>query len=59
MPRMHKNAVKWMSEFKEYGYILEYNALLVSVDTCILEASHFLLKHFTKNGLECSEARIY
>jgi len=49
-----------MSEFKEYGYILEYNALLVSVDTCILEASHFLLKHFfTENGLECSEARIY
>jgi len=41
-----------MSEFKEYGYILEYNALLVSVDTCILEASHFLLKHFfTKKWL--------
>jgi len=34
-----KNARKWMSEFKEYGCVLEYNALLISIGTHIVEAS--------------------
>ena len=39
IPRMHKKALKRTSEFKEYGYVLVYKALLISIGTHILEAS--------------------
>jgi len=36
---MRENAFKRTSDFKEYGYLLEYKAMLISIGTRILEAS--------------------
>jgi len=52
-----------MSEFKEYRYVLEYKALLISVGTHILEASHifYLSELFTELALSpnSNEVHVY